>query len=164
MWNNWIPKKVGMVAWRAEKDRLPTREALARRGIDITDASCVLCGEYVESSEHLFVACHFIQTVWQNITSWCKTLPIIAFVIRDIFGLHNFSPGSRKRKKTLQAISHIAIWSIRKTRNEVMFNNAQPNVIKVLEEVKSLGFLWVKNRSRELDLSWEDWCRFSVFE
>ncbi|MFS8005457.1 hypothetical protein Hanom_Chr13g01237551 [Helianthus anomalus] len=63
----------------------------------------------------------------------------------------------------LQAIVHIVIWCIWKTRNEVMFNNAQPIMVKVPEEVKSLGFLWVKNRSKEVNFSWEDWSRFSVF-
>ncbi|KAJ0558404.1 putative reverse transcriptase zinc-binding domain-containing protein [Helianthus annuus] len=163
-WNNWIPKKVGMVAWRAEKDRLPTREALIRRQINITDASCVLCGECMESSEHLFVACHFAQTVWQNIASWCKIPPIVAFDFKDLLDLHDFSSGPQKRKKTMQAIFHIVIWCIWKTRNEVIFRNSQPNVIKVLEEVKSLGYLWVKNRSRETSITWEGWSRFSVFE
>ncbi|KAM0043338.1 putative reverse transcriptase zinc-binding domain-containing protein [Helianthus debilis subsp. tardiflorus] len=113
-----------MVAWRAEKDRLPTREALIRRQIDIADATCVLCGEYAESSERLFVACHFTQIVWQNVATWCKIPPIVAFERKDLLDLHDFSPGSRKRKKTLQAIIQIVIWCIWKTRNEVIFNSA----------------------------------------
>ncbi|MFS8018578.1 putative reverse transcriptase zinc-binding domain-containing protein [Helianthus anomalus] len=140
MWNNWTPKKVGIVAWRAEKIRLPTKEALARRRINIPNLSCILCGEYVESSDHLFVACHFAQTIWQNIASWCKIPPIVAFDIRALLDLHGFIQGSRKRKKALHAIVLIVIWCIWKTRNEAMFNNAQPHIVKVLEEVKSLGF------------------------
>ncbi|XP_021971852.1 uncharacterized protein LOC110867012 [Helianthus annuus] len=162
-WNSWIPKKVGLVAWKAEKDRLPTREALSRRQIDIADATCVFCGDYVESSEHLFVACQFSQTVWQNVALWCNIPPIVAFELKDLLDLHDFSPGSRKRKKAIQVIIQIVIWCIWKTRNEVIFNSIQPNVVKVLEEVKSLGYLWVKNRSRETSLSWEVWSRFSAF-
>ncbi|MFS8033076.1 putative reverse transcriptase zinc-binding domain-containing protein [Helianthus anomalus] len=33
-WNNWVPKKGGVVAWMAVKERLPTKSALASRNID----------------------------------------------------------------------------------------------------------------------------------
>ncbi|KAF5754385.1 putative RNA-directed DNA polymerase [Helianthus annuus] len=64
VWNNYVPKKVGIVPWRALMERLPTRIALAARNVDISDIRCVLCGDYDESSEHLFVSCQFAQSVW----------------------------------------------------------------------------------------------------
>ncbi|XP_022020148.1 uncharacterized protein LOC110920232 [Helianthus annuus] len=76
-WNNWTRKKVGMVAWRAEKDKLPTRDALLRRRISITDAACVLCGDYVESSEHLFVACQFAQKCGRILPPGAKFHPLL---------------------------------------------------------------------------------------
>ncbi|XP_076931435.1 uncharacterized protein LOC143596576 [Bidens hawaiensis] len=32
-WNNWVPKKVCILAWRAEMERLPTRVSLAKRNV-----------------------------------------------------------------------------------------------------------------------------------
>ncbi|XP_022018936.1 uncharacterized protein LOC110918968 [Helianthus annuus] len=162
-WNNWVPKKVAIVAWRAEMERLPTKCALSNRNINVQNRFCSLCGDFDETSEHLLVACHFAQVIWKNIAYWCKIPLIIAFDIKDLLVLHGFSPGSRKRKKTLYAIILVAIWSIWKMRNEVTFGQAIPNTTKVLDEVKSMAFLWVKNRSKEVTLSWENWSRFSIF-
>ncbi|KAJ0925693.1 putative reverse transcriptase zinc-binding domain-containing protein [Helianthus annuus] len=66
-WNHWVARKVGIVAWGAEGERLPTMAALARRGIPVTSLACVLCGEIDETCEHLFMSCQFAQTVWQII-------------------------------------------------------------------------------------------------
>ncbi|KAM0055622.1 putative reverse transcriptase zinc-binding domain-containing protein [Helianthus debilis subsp. tardiflorus] len=40
-WSNWIPKKVGLVTWRAYKERLPTRVALSRRGVSVQSVECI---------------------------------------------------------------------------------------------------------------------------
>ncbi|KAI3820444.1 hypothetical protein L1987_07991 [Smallanthus sonchifolius] len=76
-WNNWVPKKVGMVAWRAEKDRLPTTETLSRRNIQISDPMCAFCGNHLEAIEHVILSCAFAQDVWQVISAWCRTLPFL---------------------------------------------------------------------------------------
>ncbi|XP_021980550.2 uncharacterized protein LOC110876696 [Helianthus annuus] len=57
VWNSWVPKKVGFVTWRAKKERLPTRAALQARNIQVNSVMCALCGDYTETSDHLFVSC-----------------------------------------------------------------------------------------------------------
>uniref|UniRef100_A0A251TWR6 Putative reverse transcriptase zinc-binding domain-containing protein n=1 Tax=Helianthus annuus TaxID=4232 RepID=A0A251TWR6_HELAN len=52
-WNNWVPKKVGILTWRANLDRLPTRCALARRNINVPNVLCPMCGEAQETTEHI---------------------------------------------------------------------------------------------------------------
>ncbi|KAF5790976.1 putative RNA-directed DNA polymerase [Helianthus annuus] len=160
-WNNWVPKKVGIVAWRAEMERLPTRSALARRNVPVPNQLCVLCGEYEETCDHIFVSCHFAQSVWQNIAVWCKIPPIIAFGINDLLSLHVSIPGS-KRRKAVHAIVMVAIWSIWKIRNDVVFRQVSPIFTKALDEIKSMAYLWIKNRSKVVTLSWEDWSRFNL--
>ncbi|KAJ0628987.1 putative RNA-directed DNA polymerase [Helianthus annuus] len=41
-WNNWTPKKVGIVDWRAMVERLPTRNALELKGIHTASTTCPL--------------------------------------------------------------------------------------------------------------------------
>ncbi|MFS7955598.1 hypothetical protein Hanom_Chr07g00644501 [Helianthus anomalus] len=114
------------------------------------------------TSEHLFVACHFKQILWQNIALWCRIPPIVAFDFKDLMNLYDFSPGSRNRKKAMHAVvlTTMCIW---KTRNEVLFHNDRPNAFKVLEQVKALGFMRVKSRAKESVLTWKDWSSFSGF-
>ncbi|XP_021995933.1 uncharacterized protein LOC110893121 [Helianthus annuus] len=160
-WNSWVPKKIGIVAWRAEMERLPTKCALARRNVAVPDRWCVLCGEYEETCDHLFVSCHYSQSIWQNLASWCRLQPIIAFGMNDLLTLHASSLGPRKRK-TIQAIVLVAFWSIWKVRNEVVFRQAVPNFTRTLDEIKSMAYLWIKNRSKAVSLTWEDWSRFNL--
>ncbi|XP_022032064.1 uncharacterized protein LOC110933134 [Helianthus annuus] len=163
VWNNWVPKKVGIVAWRADLNRLPTRAALLVRNVPVHDPMCVFCGNYEESSEHLFVSYHFAQSVWLNIASWGMIPPIIAFGINDLLSLHEFefSATLSNKRKALHAVVLVAFWCIWKLRNEVMFRQAIPNCTKLLGEIKSMAYLWVKNRSKLVSITWEDWSRFS---
>ncbi|XP_076931459.1 uncharacterized protein LOC143596613 [Bidens hawaiensis] len=60
-WNNWVPRKVNVVAWRAELERLPTFVSLAARNLAVTSNFCPFCGEVEETAEHLFVSCRLAQ-------------------------------------------------------------------------------------------------------
>ncbi|XP_021980233.1 uncharacterized protein LOC110876368 [Helianthus annuus] len=117
-WNNWVPKKVALVAWRAEMERLPAKLALSARNIPVQNQLCAMCGEYEESSEHLFVSCHFAQIIWQNIVGWCTVPPIIAFDVKDLLMLHGFSPGSGKKRKAFYAIVLVSFWSQSRLKGE----------------------------------------------
>ncbi|XP_022040199.1 uncharacterized protein LOC110942742 [Helianthus annuus] len=160
-WNNWVSKKVGMVAWRAKMERMPTKHALAIRNVPVLDHLCVLCGDYVETCDHIFVSCHFAQIVWLNIAAWCKLPPIIAFGINDLLTLHGVSSGSRKKRKALHAVVLVTFWCIWKMRNDVVFRQSSPNAMKMLDKIKSMAYLWVNHRSKEAALTWEDWSRFN---
>ncbi|XP_021995756.1 uncharacterized protein LOC110892933 [Helianthus annuus] len=161
-WNNWVSKKVGFVAWRAEMERLPTKHALSVQNVPVLDQMCVLCGDCIETSEHIFVSCQFAQMIWQNLAGWCMIPPIFAFGINGLLTLHETSSGSRKMRKALHAVALVTFWSLWKSRNEAVFGQIVPNSTKLLEEIKAMAYLWVKNRSRMATLSCEDWSRFNL--
>ncbi|KAK1415527.1 hypothetical protein QVD17_31310 [Tagetes erecta] len=103
-WNNWIPVKVNIFGWRAEMDRIATKDALLMRGIITNSNICPLCGEYNETAAHLLVACYFANMTWHFISSWCKIQPIFAFNIKDILEVHKSIDGSRNKRKVVQGI------------------------------------------------------------
>nr|GEX28568.1 probable leucine-rich repeat receptor-like protein kinase IMK3 [Tanacetum cinerariifolium] len=49
LWNKLVPKKVNIFVWRARKGRLPVREELNKRGIDLDSLLCALCNDSVET-------------------------------------------------------------------------------------------------------------------
>ncbi|XP_022007790.1 uncharacterized protein LOC110907064 [Helianthus annuus] len=162
MWNNWVPKKVAIVAWRAEMDRLPSKCALLRRNIPVQNDQCVFCGECSETSEHIFLTCQFAQIVWQIIADWCNIPPIFAFDISDLLSPTGVPASSRKKWKAVHAIVLVTFWCLWKMRNESVHRQGVPNVTRIVDEVKAMAFLWVKNRSKLAALTWEKWCRFDV--
>ncbi|KAK1411473.1 hypothetical protein QVD17_38022 [Tagetes erecta] len=45
-------------------NRIPTCDALRRRGVALSSLVCSLCGEEEESVEHLFVTCRFSANIF----------------------------------------------------------------------------------------------------
>ncbi|XP_035844133.1 uncharacterized protein LOC118490545 [Helianthus annuus] len=115
-----IGSKVGVVSWRAIPERLPTRAALAARNIDNGDTRCPLCGEYEDTSDHLFVSCHFTQSIWLVIAQWCRIPPMVAFSLKDVLDTHVTVYGSKKKKKVISAIIQVVIWSVWRMRNKLL--------------------------------------------
>ena len=53
--------------WVANYDRLPTRCRFAAWDTSIVK-TCLLCGHYDESRDHLFLRCSFSEHIWKEIT------------------------------------------------------------------------------------------------
>ncbi|KAL4572866.1 hypothetical protein LXL04_019654 [Taraxacum kok-saghyz] len=58
------------------------------------------------------------------------------------------------------AVTLSALWAIWKARNERSFNNANSSPAKVLDDIKTNSFQWIKNRSKGFVLNWDLWCSF----
>ncbi|KAJ0908291.1 hypothetical protein HanRHA438_Chr07g0308781 [Helianthus annuus] len=58
-------------------------------------------------------------------------------------------------KKMIQAIVLISCWSLWKQRNDVIFSSNRVDIPRLLAEIKSTSFLWVKNRAKMHSL-WSD--------
>ncbi|XP_076942244.1 uncharacterized protein LOC143612057 [Bidens hawaiensis] len=161
-WNNFVPKKVGILTWRAEMERIPVLVGLAKRNIAVESVWCPVCGEAEETAEHLMVSCAFAQAIWHGITSWCKVPTFFAFSTRDILELHKYYRMSKQSGKLFHVVCLTTMWCIWKTRNEVVFERKAVNVINVLGEIKALSFLWARNRSRRSNITWERWRVFDI--
>ncbi|XP_022031509.1 uncharacterized protein LOC110932487 [Helianthus annuus] len=162
--NNWVPKKVEILAWRAEMERLPTKCALERRNINVGSILCPICSEHNETAEHLLVSCGFAQAIWQAISLWLKIPPIFAFGLKDILELHNFVGVSLKSKKAVYAVCLSVMWCVWKARNELIFNQTGWSLEKVVGDIKALSFLWVKARSKHPGLDWKIWSGFNMYQ
>ncbi|GJZ25323.1 reverse transcriptase domain, reverse transcriptase zinc-binding domain protein [Tanacetum coccineum] len=85
LWNKCVPKKVNIFVWKALKGRLPVREELDKRGIDLDSTSCSCCDSVAESCVHSLVLCNFSMSVWEKVFSWWKLRSVNAFSIGELF-------------------------------------------------------------------------------
>ncbi|KAL4575150.1 hypothetical protein LXL04_021992 [Taraxacum kok-saghyz] len=145
-WKRAVPIKVNFLGWRAVLNRLPSKRGLANRGVQLPSTACVLCGDADESELHLFLHCSWATEVWASIATWCELNRLIKFLLSPI-------------KKVANAIVLAAIWFIWKARNDIIFNNKVALSSRVVEEVKSNSFMWVKNRGKA-HITWDNWSRF----
>ncbi|KAJ0836378.1 putative RNA-directed DNA polymerase [Helianthus annuus] len=161
-WNNWVPLKANILVWKAEMDRLPTLTALRSRNVQVDSTLCKLCGHEEETSEHLFTSCIFASLIWQAVAAWCKVPHIYAFSVRDLLLVHKEQQMEQRLRKAFHGVMITACWCVWKARNEAVFSGLSPNVAKTLEDIKSLSYLWVKNRSSFKHMSWNNWYNFIV--
>ncbi|KAL6508840.1 hypothetical protein OROHE_021399 [Orobanche hederae] len=71
-WNSAVPLKVNVFSWRLENNKLPTRDCLVSRGLEIDSTNCVLCSSGQESVDHLFFSCPIVSAVWGLLFRWWK--------------------------------------------------------------------------------------------
>ncbi|GKD42937.1 RNA-directed DNA polymerase, eukaryota, reverse transcriptase zinc-binding domain protein [Tanacetum coccineum] len=62
-WNNLVPGKINILAWRIQSYRLPTRANIDKRGIDLHSILCPFCEEQTEDENHLFALCPFSRNI-----------------------------------------------------------------------------------------------------
>lgn len=162
-WNKVLPAKINIFGWRMLLNRLPTKDALIRRGINVDNPGCIFCGSSGESMDHILTGCGFTNELWNAIEIWCRLPPMVVFSSKDLVFLHTHVKGSSVRKVLIQSVILVACWVIWKSRNNMIFNNSKANITVMLKEVKTLGFLWVKNRFTKWCIDENQWTDF-VFD
>ncbi|XP_006579251.1 uncharacterized protein [Glycine max] len=64
LWKTKIPSKIAVFAWRLCRGRLPTKENLRKRHMQINNMLCPICSGAMEDESHLFLHCIKIQPIW----------------------------------------------------------------------------------------------------
>jgi len=69
-WNTFVPIKVNIFTWRLSLNKIPIRDNLDKRGIDIHSLLCPVCDLEIETVRHLFFSCQMARDIWKNIGRW----------------------------------------------------------------------------------------------
>ncbi|XP_021979514.1 uncharacterized protein LOC110875620 [Helianthus annuus] len=158
-WCKWVPVKCNIFMWRAFLDRIPTKTALRRRNIQVQDEECVMCGEGLDSTDHILTECGIASGVWNGISMWCRIPQVFAFSTSDLVHIFDQYTRSEIKKKALQGVIIITCWRLWKARNEMIFSNKVPKVVDIVSDVKALGY---STRARRDSVDWEKWCKFDL--
>ncbi|XP_076941489.1 uncharacterized protein LOC143611066 [Bidens hawaiensis] len=159
-WDGWMPIKCNVLAWRAEQDRIPTKIALNKRGMGLSEDSCPFCELHQESANHIFIGCIFAAEIWDRIAVWCRLDPIFVFEVRDILVLAKCLKKPKLNKRVAHCIVVTALWSMWNARNEMIFQDKEAKAYEVVSKIKSCSYFWIQNRSRFKSIEWSDWCKY----
>lgn len=157
IWSKLIPMKISGFVWRAKQGKIPSAMALKNRGVPLDSTYCVNCIGCAESCDHLLVSYPMAELILEEIFSWCE-IPKVRFnkVTELILFIFRWSNCKRKRS-LLAAILYCGLWCIWKGRNQRLFNNCPNRPANILENVKSLTFIWWKHRGKKSSLDWKVW-------
>jgi len=143
IWHKHVSLKVSIFAWRLLRDRLPTRQNLANRGIISMELRlCIAgCGQ-VEDLNHLFLSCPFSEALWPLVRDWFSVVGAETQVISDHFSQFIHYAGDRKsRRSFFHLIWLLCVWVLSKERNDKLFRNIHSFLPHMLDNVKSYS-LW----------------------
>ncbi|XP_058727140.1 uncharacterized protein LOC131598571 [Vicia villosa] len=144
VWNTLVRSKIQVFGWRAIRDRLPTREQLAKRGIitEDIDKVCVFRSLSIESLSHLMVDCIFTRAVWQKVALWVGLImDNHSDMVDHVSAFYNSLDdlvGNRKRLVVWLA----TCWAIWWMRNEIIFNAKVFYEEDMMNKAILLSWIW----------------------
>jgi len=146
IWHKQVPLKVSIFAWRLMKDRLPTKENLANRGIISVDSRMCCAGcEHAGDLKHLFLICLYHGALWSLVQAWLGVEGVESQVISDHFSQFiHYAGGLKSRRSFFHLIWLLCVWIIWNDRNDRLFRNKQSSLPQLLDKVKSYSLWWLK--------------------
>ncbi|XP_058727077.1 uncharacterized protein LOC131598499 [Vicia villosa] len=161
VWRSWIPSKVKIFAWRLFKDRLATKEQLAKRGIiELNDnVGCGFGCNSLENSQHLFLFCQIAAGVWGAVYQWLGLHHQSQIVCYMDF-LHMVGVLKRNCEKRRASVLWITVcWCIWTHRNNVIFNNGVIDIAEIVQSVKTHSWWWLAISSKhKVSCNYYEWC------
>ncbi|XP_071689222.1 uncharacterized protein [Rutidosis leptorrhynchoides] len=157
MRNNALPQKIGVFIWRAHMGRLPIRVELDKRGTDLDWVLCALCKNEIETGDRVLRSCTFAKDIWKRVLSWWKNNSQMYSSVADMFRGMKDNQASNEFLKIWQTIEWVVGYSLWKKRNSKLFRRNMLIAPVVFNEIQSTNYQWILNRSKKLDLDWNQW-------
>ncbi|CAJ2637160.1 unnamed protein product [Trifolium pratense] len=158
LWKNDVPSKVNVFGWRLLLEKLPTRDALASKGIITNphETCCVFCFRHVEDCSHIFYHCKFSQLVWSAIFKWLGcSITIGEEGLNHFFKCGDLVKGHRVR----HLIWLTTNWCLWRLRNNIIFRGEVADVSKLIDNITAISWIWFSGRAgRKSTFSFADWC------
>jgi hypothetical protein len=161
LWLNNVPSKVSIFGWRLLLERLPTRDALFNKGVitNNIEKSCAFCSNMDETLHHCFLGCHFIATVWRDVYYWMGISHLSASNVQQHFIVFGDIIKGKKCKKVKQLIWLATMWSIWRSRNNILFRGDVVNIITLVDQIKYISWFWLIGRvTHNANFSYAAWC------
>ena len=164
VWYNLVSSKVSLFAWRLFQDRIPTKANFVHRHvIQPTDNLCVGGCGFIETTDHLFIACNFFGSTWYLICLWLGVSWAFSGSVKDHFSQFTHLVGLLRRSHLyLKIILLACVWTIWKERNNCVFKNVVLDPLNIVEKVKLNSFLWLLSNVVPLLFGLHDWWRYRL--
>ncbi|KAL4591902.1 hypothetical protein LXL04_004877 [Taraxacum kok-saghyz] len=169
LWNTLLPRKVTIMLWRVQRDRLPTRLKLREKGVELEslmrhsipyknilqtkrDLICSVCSQSGESSFHVFSLCYELAPIWTKILMWWEVpLP----TTMTVMALANWADSVVKRN--FDVVIGVTFWILWRYRNALLFSSSKPRKDNIFYDIRSYSFFWINNRRRKYRAVWDRW-------
>ncbi|XP_006603334.2 uncharacterized protein [Glycine max] len=157
LWDLKVPPKVLSFAWRLLWDRLPTKDNLSRRQIQLDNDLCPLCQTQPETASYLFFTCDKVLPLWWEFFTWVKEGTILHNSPMANFLHTSTTTGGKnitRRRKTWWLAATKSIWQ---SRNDLVFHNQAFDIHKLIDNSIFLTWTWLKGWEKNFCAPFHHW-------
>ncbi|GJZ39032.1 RNA-directed DNA polymerase, eukaryota, reverse transcriptase zinc-binding domain protein [Tanacetum coccineum] len=145
-WNNFVPSKINILAWRIKHDFLPTRYNISRRGIDLVSIACASC-TLAETTSHIFFTCSLANHLYLKIARWWNVTITDMTSYEDWYAWFSALRFESKIKKIFEGVFYITWWLLWNFRNNSIFSSTFQPKARLFDDILAFSFPWCKSRS-----------------
>ena len=157
LWEVKAPPRALTLVWRLLWHRLPTKENLLRRQVPLDNDLCTFCQNQVESASHLFFTCIKIMPLWWEFNSWVKEARVLHCRPVDNFTQHfslAVSKASNRKWRVWWIAAIVSIWYY---RNDMIFNNQQLSISKLVDNAIFRTWSWLRGWEKGFVVPFQQW-------
>ncbi|KAL6508843.1 hypothetical protein OROHE_021402 [Orobanche hederae] len=113
VWNSSAPFKQQLFAWRVIRNRIPTRDNLAKRmELSVEGRLIPCCEQTPETATHLILRCAEMEALWNRMVDWIGISWAVPVELFDHFTYFSSALGNDKYKKRLRGLWICVAWMI----------------------------------------------------
>ncbi|KAH1188566.1 hypothetical protein GmHk_U059404 [Glycine max] len=181
IWSLKIPPRPTAFSWRIFKNKLPTKDNLRRRHVElpsynfplcdteeetvghvmrqveVADRSCPFCGNMEEDAGHLFFHCSKILPLWWETLSWLNISAALPIDPKQHFLQHGSIMVGGTRINRWKCWWLVVTWTIWQKRNKIIFNNESLDSNKLIDDASFLLWTWLSNLEKGFAEHFNQW-------
>ncbi|GLT75161.1 hypothetical protein SLA2020_469070 [Shorea laevis] len=160
IWSPFTPSKVSIFAWRLFLNRLPTKDNLIIRGVDLaSNPNCVLCGDYIDRAPQSYL-CHLpLFSKCLEVGLLLVGVPFILTANAPLLITELCSLMDARKSWNCWALSILTTaWTIWYFRSGIVFNKLNWEENNIYDLIQAKTFCWIKGKSKSIVFNFGDWC------
>ncbi|XP_023747217.1 uncharacterized protein LOC111895365 [Lactuca sativa] len=139
-WNRFLPSKVNILFWRLRLNKVNTIVNLDRHGIDIGSVFCPICGNDVDTVNHLLFTCGQAMDLWSLVSRWWEVdMPLFSSISVWLSWLDS-TRLSIQIKRCLDAVVNTMFWALWSFQNSFLFAKDKPRKTVIWDSIQSQSF------------------------
>ncbi|XP_073000165.1 uncharacterized protein [Typha latifolia] len=134
LWRLPVAPRIGIFCWKLLWGRLPTRAYLQYIHIG-SEEGCAMCGQFRETVDHLMFTCRYNREVWEIL----QTREGVEIARIDQEWIMREWSSNKEEDRQIKGMLACTLWSLWKSRNEVVFGEKKTSEIVVVRRAVALA-------------------------
>ncbi|KAJ9560212.1 hypothetical protein OSB04_005372 [Centaurea solstitialis] len=147
-WIRWVPNNCNIFLWRTLYNRLPTRDNLQKRGVEISSVDCPICHTELECLNHLMLSCSTAKTISAHLANWVDWWPTNSIAVAEFWDRIRDAGKKVSHEDICKVIGVAFLNTMWNMRNSKVFNGEISKDLDIVRCIQTVAFNWIRCRSR----------------